>query len=474
MRILLLAMPDSVDMIDYFCKIPNLALVSLAGSLEGHEVKVMDLISFKPKIRKPLKEVLDDFRPQFVGMSAMTFQFGSLLRIASFIRSLYPDIRLAAGGYHASLLSGELTSGTRDLPLDFLIRGEGEQTLKELIDGLEGGSPDLGGIAGLSFRENGTWIHNQDRSLADLSLLPLPRRQTRVRQDFHLLDMPIDVAETSRGCLFDCKFCSITRMYGHTFRRFPVERIIEDLKAVRLSGAKAVFFTDDNITYDAQHFMNVCHAIVEHGLNDLFYIVQVSAVGIAQHPELAAGMGRANFRIAFVGFESMDPSALKEMKKPTSPGINRKACSTLRENGIAVIAGTIVGYPDDTDESIRRNFMLLRQLKPDGIYAQYLTPYPKTVLRDELLELGLITNPDDYSSYNGFVCNVRTKYLSQRELYRILRVELIKSYFNFSLISGNFFLKRYGWYYLKAMARSLNTRILNVIRGKERSAPLDV
>lgn len=474
MRVLLLAMPDSVDMIDYFCKIPNLALVSLAGSLEGHEVKVMDLISFKPKIRKPLEKILDDFRPQFVGMSAMTFQFGSLLRIASFIRSRYPDIRLAAGGYHASLLSGELTSSAGDLPLDFLIRGEGEQTLKELVDGLEGGCPDLCDIAGLSFRENGTWIHNQDRSLADLSLLLLPRRQARARQDFHFLDMSIDAAETSRGCLFNCKFCSITRMYGHTFRRFPVERIIDDLKAIRLSGAKAVFFTDDNITYDAQHFMNVCNAIVDHGLNDLFYIVQVSPIGIAQHPELAARMDRANFRIAFVGFESMDPSALREMKKPTSPETNRKACSTLRENGIAVIAGIIVGYPDDTNESIRRNFMLLRQLKPDGIYAQYLTPYPKTVLRDELLELGHITNPDDYSSYNGFACNVRTRYLSQRDLYRILRVELIKSYLNVSLISGNLFLKRYGRHYVKVMARSLITRILNLIRGAERSAPLDL
>jgi radical SAM superfamily enzyme YgiQ (UPF0313 family) len=170
----------------------------------------------------------------------------------------------------------------------------------------------------------------------------------------------------------------------------------------------------------------------------------------------------------------MDPSALKEMNKPTSPETNRKACSTLREKGIAVIAGTIVGYPDDSRESVRRNFMHLRQLKPDGIYAQYLTPYPKTVLRDELLELGHVTNPDDYSLYNGFACNIRTKYLSQDELYRILRVELIRSYYNFSLISGNLFLKRYGRYYVKAMVSALITRILNVMRGRESSSPLDV
>jgi radical SAM superfamily enzyme YgiQ (UPF0313 family) len=183
----------------------------------------------------------------------------------------------------------------------------------------------------------------------------------------------MDVAETSRGCPNNCKFCSITQMYGHTFRRFSIERIIADLKAIRDQGFKAVFFVDDNITYDIDHFRQVCQAIVQHQLNDLCYLTQVSAAGIAQHPELVADMDRANFRITFVGFESMDPNALKDMKKPTSPEFNRRAAALLRQHRIAIVAGLISGYPEDTRETVTHNWRMIEDLQPDLIYSQYLT-----------------------------------------------------------------------------------------------------
>jgi hypothetical protein len=264
-----------------------------------------------------------------------------------------------------------------------------------LVTELEKPAPGLGGILGLSYRQGQEWVHNPNRPLLELDTLSLPRRQARLANGFYFLEMPMDVAETSRGCPNNCKFCSITQMYGHTFRRFSVERIISDLKAIRDQGFKAVFFVDDNITYDIDHFRQVCQAIVQHQLNDLCYLTQVSAAGIAQHPELVADMDRANFRITFVGFESMDPDALKGMKKPTNPELNRRAAALLRQHRIAIIAGLISGYPEDTRETVIRNWRMIEDLKPDLIYSQYLTPYPKTPVRQELLEAGLVVDVDD-------------------------------------------------------------------------------
>ncbi len=82
MRILLMAMPDTVDFVDNTTRIPNLALVSLAGNLPDHEVKVMDLVAYRPHIRQAVEEILASFRPQLVGLSAMTFQFDTLLKVA--------------------------------------------------------------------------------------------------------------------------------------------------------------------------------------------------------------------------------------------------------------------------------------------------------------------------------------------------------------------------------------------------------
>jgi anaerobic magnesium-protoporphyrin IX monomethyl ester cyclase len=473
MRVLLLAMPDTVDFIDLATRLPNLAIISMAGNLPGHEVKVLDLVLHKPHIRQPLEEALSGFRPQLVGLSAMTFQFDTLLRVARFVRRFDPEIKIVAGGYHASLMARELTGG-EELPLDFIVRGEGEATLPELVAALESSQPDLTGIAGLSYRSRSHWEHNPDRPLLDLEQIRLPQRDARLARDFFFLDMPMDVAETSRGCPFNCKFCSINRMYGNNFRRFSLDRIITDLKDIKSRGGKAVFFADDNITYDIDHFRQVCQAIVQHGLNDLCYMTQVTAVGIAQNPELVADMDRANFRIIFVGFESMDPSALKEMKKPTSPAINRRAAALLHQHGMGIIAGCIVGYPDDNEESVRRQFRLIRVLKPDSVYAQILTPYPQTVLRQELLEAGLVENPDDFRSYNGFSCNIRTRYLSRKELQLLKTDETTKMLYYPTSFVHNYFLRNHTRYYIRGMAKYLGLNLYYRLISNKKPEQLNI
>jgi radical SAM superfamily enzyme YgiQ (UPF0313 family) len=354
------------------------------------------------------------------------------------------------------------------------VRGEGEATLRELVDELARPNPDFSGILGLSYRQGETWVHNPHRPLMDLAQLPPPNRQARLSQDFFFLELPWDMAETSRGCPHQCKFCSITQMYGHTFRRFPISRVVADLQAIRRQGAKGVFFADDNITADAGHLHELCRAIVAHGLTDLVYTTQASAVGLAEHPDLVADMARANFRIVLVGFESMNPESLSDFRKPTSPEINRRAAALLRRHGISCIAAAIFGNPEDTEASIQRSYLGLRQLRPDVIIAQFLTPYPQTVLRQELLEAGLITNLDDFSKYDGFICNIRTRHLTTADLYRVLKKEALKSFFDPGMIVGNLLLKNYGPAFLKASVKALAQTVSEVWRGHKPDAALDL
>jgi len=115
----------------------------------------------------------------------------------------------------------------------------------------------------------------------------------------------------------------------------------------------------------------------------------------------------------------MIPSALKGVNKPTNPDTNKAAAVILRQHNIAILAGCIFGYPEDTKETVIENFRKIKLLKPDIIYAQFMTPYPKTVLRQEMMDEGLIVNKDGYKDYDGFVCNVRTRHLSQKELIAV-------------------------------------------------------
>ena len=233
------------------------------------------------------------------------------------------------------------------------------------------------------------------------------------------------------------------------------------------TGHAQRLLTDDNITHDIPHFRRVCQAITDNGLNDMLYAVQVSAAGIANNPDLVKDMARANFRLAFVGFESMLPSALKNMNKPTTPDINRRAAKLLKENQIGILAGIIAGYPDDTAETIRQSFDHFLALNPDMIWPQYLTPYPKTVLRDEMLKDGLVANVDDFTKYDGFTCNTRTRHLSQSELYGCLKRQAFRAYLTPSLIFQNYFIRNYLWSFLGGQIINLAATIGYILRGNQ-------
>jgi len=165
-----------------------------------------------------------------------------------------------------------------------------------------------------------------------------------------------------------------------------------------------------------------------------------------------------------VGFESMDPEALKDMKKPTSPELNRRAAALLRQHRIAIIAGLISGYPEDTRETVTQNWRMIEDLQPDLIYSQYLTPYPKTPVRQELLEAGLVVDVDDYTKYDGCHCNIRTRHLSRDELYNLVRGLGFKSNFKISLIVDNQFLRHHTRYFLRSLGKVVAEGLYNLTR----------
>ena len=123
---------------------------------------------------------------------------------------------------------------------------------------------------------------------------------------YTLLGRQVDVVETSRGCTFDCSFCSIIEMRGRNFHVYPIERVLADIADARSRGARAIFLVDDNITLDIGRFEALCDAIVEAGLNDVDYLVQAMTSPLAEHgATLAPLMRRAGFRYVFLGIENI-------------------------------------------------------------------------------------------------------------------------------------------------------------------------
>ena len=417
MRALLMAMPDIAPrLFSRRLYMPSLALVSLAGNCPGHEVWAADLNSRRPRIKAAVLDLVRRYRPQVVGLSAMSFQFDTAWHVARLLKELDGSVRTVLGGYHATLLAEDLARSDAGAVFDCFVRGEGERVFPALLDALQQrrGLPE---VQGLSWRdERGRWRHNPRSAILDLAEVRLPDRSRRVYTHFGFRGYGLEVVETSRGCFMRCKFCSMHHMYGHTFRTYPIERVIADLEDVRARGGRMVLFADDNITLDAARLAALCEAIRKAGLDRIRYLVQASSLGLARNPDLAPAMARAGVDMVFLGIENVSRPNLRAMGKGDIVEDTRRAVRLLHDAEIIVVGGMIVGLEHDTAEDVAANFGFFRELRIDWLGDQILQPYPKTALREEWLQKGLVTNPDDYRRYDGYWANVRTRHLTSDEL----------------------------------------------------------
>ncbi len=445
-KILLVSMPDTASCFDRVMKMPNLGLCSVAGSLPPDvDVKIIDFTLQNKRIGRQLEKLIHEYEPDLIGLSAMSFQFQTAMALAKIIRRVAPLTRIAVGGYHPTLLYREISESPDGLLLDFIVRAEGEPVFRDLVNRLKRGEEDFSEIAGLSFRKkDGEWIHNVEAPLVDVRKLPLPNREVRILKNFHYLKRSFDCSETTRGCTFPCTFCSITRMYGKTFREFPIERIIEDLTILKKKGTWGVFFVDDNITLNVTRMKILCEEIIRHNLNTIDYLTQATVIGIASDPELAKLMGRAGFKFVFLGIESGNKRNLELFKKSHICAKTRQAVEYLQNNNIIVLGGFIVANPADGKEDVKAVFDYCLEIGVDHPIIQTLTPYPKTPMREELLKAGLVVNKDNFKRYNGFIANVRTEKLSIEEINRLMVVEGAKLYWHPKYLSRSRFWRYHG------------------------------
>ena len=423
MRVLLVSMPDSFEhMPSVGIRMPNGALTSLAGNVDAHhDVAVADLVLVQDRVRETLLRLLDERDPEIVGLSVMTFQRPTARKVVGLVREVRPRARIVVGGYDPSLAPEAYV----DLA-DFVVRGEGERTFSELLSALESGRGGEG-IAGLSYRAEDGWHHNAPRPIARLedgSIRP-PRRQARVLSGYTLLGRPVDVVETSRGCTFDCSFCSIIAMRGRNFHGWSMDRVLADVRDARDRGARAIFLVDDNLTLDVRRFEAMCRALIEAGLNDVEYLVQAMTSAIAQAGDtLAPLMRRAGFRYVFLGIENVlaeDLGFLRAEAKNRRREDGRAAGNAtlaaiehLHRNGMWVVGGMIVGNPGDTREAVEANLEFAHR-HVDWPYIQHPTPYPGTPMTGEVRARGLLTT-EDVAEYDGTTAVVRTEHLGADEI----------------------------------------------------------
>ena len=426
MRILLLSMPDSFEhTASITMRMPNGAIGSLAGNVDAHhEVACADLILVQRSVGETITDLVRAFAPDVVGLSIMTFQRRTAHRVTRLVKRLKPDTRIVVGGYDPSL-APEIYEDP-DWPVDVIVRGEGDITFRELVRHWED-RRDPRDVSGLSYRSSIGWTRTPDRPASSLSgdEIKPPKRAARVLDGYTFIGRRVDVVETSRGCTYDCSFCSIIEMRGRNFHTWSIERVIADILDARRRGARAIFIVDDNLTLNLRRFEQLCDQMIAAGVNDIDYLVQGMTSAIAAGGDaLAQKMKRAGFRYVFLGIENVLEKDL-EFLKASAKNARResgkrvgnaaiRAIESLHRHGMYVIGGLIVGSPADTRAAIEANLEFARRYV-DWPYIQHPTPYPGTPMTRDLRARGLILS-ERPEEYDGTTAVVRNQHLEPEEI----------------------------------------------------------
>jgi radical SAM superfamily enzyme YgiQ (UPF0313 family) len=301
-----------------------------------------------------------------VGISTITSTAPRAYAIADKVREI--GIPVIMGGPHVTYLAEEALKHA-----DFVIRSEGERPLMAFIDAWENGR-DWAAVPNLSYRKNGQIVHNPVLELRqELDQIPFP--------DFSLLKLDLKSHQrmssipvlTSRGCPFDCSFCSVTGMFGKKYRFRSTENIIEELRLYD-NRRNTIFFYDDNFTANRQRAKELLQAMIRERFK-FRWTTQVRA-DVARDPELVRLMKRAGCHTVYIGFESLNPRSLEDMKKRQTVEEIAQAVKVLHGHGIHIHGMFVLGFDDDDWESVKKTLKFAKKARLMSTQFLILTPLP--------------------------------------------------------------------------------------------------
>jgi radical SAM superfamily enzyme YgiQ (UPF0313 family) len=310
-----------------------------------------------------------------VGISTITSTAPRAYAIADRVRAM--GIPVLMGGPHVTYLTEEALEHA-----DYVVRGEGEAALTAFIDAREKGI-GCADVPNLSYRdETGTVVHNpMAPRAADLDRIPFPDLsllRPEAKGFKHMSSIPV---LTSRGCPFDCSFCSVTGMFGRKYRFRSTENIIEELRLY--SGRKAaIFFYDDNFAADPKRTRDLCEAIIREKLK-ITWTTQVRA-DVTRDPELVGLMKKSGCHTVYIGFESVNPDALEDMKKKQTVAEIANAVKVFRRHRINIHGMFVLGFDQDDWRSVRKTVRFAKRARLMSTQFLILTPLPGSAFYDQI------------------------------------------------------------------------------------------
>jgi len=434
-----------------------IGLAYLAAVLEkaGHEITVIDCPALGMS-EDDLKRKLEGFQPELIGVTSMTPTIQSTLQSTRAAKQVCPNATTVVGGPHATFMDQQIIRDEQSV--DVVARGEGENTLLELAQ--TSADPScLKKIEGITFRNGQQIIQTPNRpAIKDLDALPYPAYNYFALEKYLLYGKLFLPVITSRGCPFQCSFCTTSRILGKEYRARSPKNIVDELEQIKnVYNADSFTFYDDTLTLDKNRIFKICDEIKARKIN-IPWDCQTRVDQISK--EILNKMKETNCQQVFFGVESGCQTILDAVKKRTTVKQNEEAIKMAKDAGLFVSISIILGYPGETHEMLQETLDFIRRAQPDDVYLCVATPYPGTELRKVVEENGWKMSPD-WSQYDTVTPVFENPNLSDSDLNK-LRSKFYDSFYSPKYVLQHLFNANF---YSRIMARTAINHILWRIKG---------
>ena len=348
-----------------------------------------------------------DTDADLIALTAMTAQANRAYQLADAFRSRGKTVVM--GGFHASNLPDEALQH-----VDSVVIGEGELVWPQLLADFQAGRLQS------TYRADG---------LIDVDLIP-PARRELFKGSGHFFSNTI---QTTRGCPFDCEFCSVTAFYGRKYRKRPVEQVLAELEQLRKVNS-FVFFVDDNIVADRRYSLPLFEGMKGLGLKWLSH----APIDFAEDRELLKAAGESGCVGMFVGFESLNQDALTAMGKVTNRAASyQEYARQFRDHGIGILGSFVMGCDGDTPAVFEQTLRFCEDARLEAAIFPILTPYPGTAVRRRLEAEGRILS-NNWQDYDMEHVTFQPKGMTVKELQDGYN-QICRSFYSFGSIYRRMF-----------------------------------
>jgi radical SAM superfamily enzyme YgiQ (UPF0313 family) len=358
-------------------------------------VKVYD--PYPSESVEAIVQQIDDFGPDIVGLSVLTSYKYRAKDIIRGIRDRLRDVKLVIGGPHPTALPQESLDY---FDVDFAVRGEGEETMKELCDAVIHGR-DVEDVKGITYKQGKRIIQNEARPLIqNLDDVPFPAREFL---DFEKYLFPPGIIRgqwsersttliSSRGCPFRCIWCGTRNVFGKSVRRRTVRNTIEEIEhLIDRYRIDTIWFVDDTFTLSSSWVQEFTAEIIRRRIK-FRWGCQSRADTLTE--EMARGMRKAGCIQLDFGIESGSKKVLRVIKKDIDLQRVKETFAMTRRLGFQRLATFMIGNPEETLSDIEESYCFAKEIRPDFVSCFYATPFPGTELMAMAQRGDWIKDPD--------------------------------------------------------------------------------